>query len=134
MARRRLGKIVSGDVEGYIASNYLACGKEAEKLADKFAEKYATVIRTQTLRVREEPNLESRTLELIPLGERFPNIEEQGEWVKILLSSDDQGNDFEGYVHKDYVDISNIQRLSPLRRSKEELESSKRLKELKLKG
>ena len=87
-------KIVSGDVEGYIASNYLACGKEAEKLADKFAEN-ATVIRTQTLQVREEPNLESRTLELIPLGERFPIIEEQGEWVKILLSSDDQGNDFE---------------------------------------
>jgi cell wall-associated NlpC family hydrolase len=101
-------KIVSGDVEGYIASNYLATGKAAEKLADIHAEKYATVIRTQTLRVREEPSKEARTLELIPLGERFPIVEEYDEWVKILLSTDDQGDDFTGFVHKDYVDIEVI--------------------------
>lgn len=101
-------KIVSGDVEGYIASNYLATGKAAEKLADEYAEKYATVARTQTLRVREEQSIESRTLELIPLGERFPVVKEYDEWVEILISSDDQGNDFTGYVHKDYVDIEVI--------------------------
>ncbi|TAH67742.1 MAG: hypothetical protein EWM47_08710 [Anaerolineaceae bacterium] len=98
-------KIVSGDVEGYIASNYLATGKAAEKLADEHAEKYATVVRTQTLRVREEASTESRTLELIPLGERFPVVKEYGEWAEILLSTDDQGHDFTGFVHKDYVDI-----------------------------
>lgn len=101
-------KIVSGDVEGYIASNYLATGKAAEKLADEYAEKYATVVRTQTLRVREEQSIESRTLELIPLGERFPVVKEYDEWVEILISSDDSGNDFTGYVHKDYVDIEVI--------------------------
>lgn len=101
-------KIVSGDVEGYIASNYLATGKAAEKLADEYAEKYATVARTQTLRVREAQSLESRTLELIPLGERFPVIKEYDEWAEILISSDDQGNDFTGFVHKDYVDIEVI--------------------------
>lgn len=101
-------KIVSGDVEGYIASNYLATGKAAEKLADEHAEKYATVVRTQTLRVREEQSVEARTLELIPLGERFPVIKEYDEWAEILISSDDQGNDFTGFVHKDYVDIEVI--------------------------
>ena len=83
-------RIVSGDVEGYIASNYLATGKEAEKLVDKYAEKYATVARTQTLRVREQPSTESRTLELIPLGERFPVIKEYEEWAEILISTDDR--------------------------------------------
>lgn len=101
-------KIASGDVTGYIASNYLATGKDAEKLEDKYAEKYATVVNTPTLRVREEPSTESRTLELIPLGERYPVLEEHDEWVKILLSSDDSGHDFTGYVHKDYVDIEVI--------------------------
>ena len=101
-------KIVSGDVEGYIASNYLATGKAAEKLADEYAEKYATVVRTQTLRVREEQSIEAKTLELIPLGERFPVIKEYDEWAEILISSDDQGNDFTGFVHKDYVDIEVI--------------------------
>lgn len=101
-------KIVSGDVEGYIASNYLAVGRAAEKEADEHAEKYATVVRTQTLRVREEPNLDSRTLELIPLGERYPAIKEYDNWVEILLGTDDQGNDFTGYVHKDYVEVEII--------------------------
>lgn len=101
-------KIVSGDVEGFIASNYLAVGKAAEKMADEHAEKYATVVKTQTLRVREERSTEARTLELIPLGERYPVIEEYDDWVRILLSSDDQGNDFTGFVHKDYVEIEAI--------------------------
>ncbi len=98
-------KIVSGDVEGYIASNYLAIGKEAEILADEYAEKTATVVNTPTLRVREEQSLEARTLELIPEGERYPVIKEYDEWVEILISSDDQGDDFTGFVHRDYVDI-----------------------------
>ncbi|NLP16411.1 MAG: C40 family peptidase [Clostridiales bacterium] len=101
-------KIVSGDVEGYIASNYLATGKAAEKLADEHAEKYATVVKTQTLRVREAQSTDSRTLELIPLGERFPVIKEYDEWAEILLSTDDSGDDFTGFVHKDYVEIEVI--------------------------
>ena len=101
-------KIVSGDVEGYIASNYLATGKAAEKLADEYAEKYATVIGTQTLRVRKEQSTDSTTLELIPLGERFPVVKEYEDWAEILLGTDDQGNDFTGFVHKDYVDIEVI--------------------------
>ena len=46
-------------------------------MIDEYAEKYATVVNTQTLRVREEPSTDSRTLELIPLGERYPVLEKQ---------------------------------------------------------
>jgi len=122
-------KIVSGDVEGYIASNYLASGEAAEKMIDEYAEKYATVVNTQTLRVREEPSTDSRTLELIPLGERYPVLEEQAEWVKILITSDDDGQDLTGYVHKDYVDIEvvfkkaiSIEEEQRLKRMQEEAE------------
>ena len=103
-------KIASGDVEGYILSDYLAIGREAEREADKYAEKYATVARTPTLRVREEQSTEAKTLELIPLGERYPVIKEYNDWAEILLSTDDDesGNDFTGFVHKDYVNIEII--------------------------
>ncbi|NLJ96791.1 MAG: SH3 domain-containing protein [Clostridiales bacterium] len=101
-------KIVSGDVEGYILSDYLAIGKEAEREADEHADKFATVVGTQTLRVREQQSTESRTLELIPLGERYPVIKEYDQWAEILISTDDNGNDFTGFVHKDYVDIEII--------------------------
>lgn len=98
-------RIESGNVEGYIASNYLAINDEAEDLIDEYAEKYATVT-TQTLKVRAEQSTESKVLELIPGGETFPVLEEYEEWVKILLAIDDStGDEFTGYVHKDYVDI-----------------------------
>lgn len=100
-------KIESGDVEGYIASNYLVTGKDAEKMADEHAKKFATVT-TQTLRVREEQSTDSRILEQIPLESRFPVVKEYDEWAEILISSDDEGRDFTGYVHKDFVDIEII--------------------------
>lgn len=99
-------KIKSGDVEGFIASNYLATGKEAEEMAEEYATKYATVRLTETLRVREEQSTESRTLELIPLGETFIVVKEYEEWAEILIGTD-EANDREitGFVHKDYVEI-----------------------------
>ncbi len=98
-------RIKSGDVEGYIAANYLVTGKAAEKMADEYATKYATVINTATLRVRSKPSKESTTRELIPEGETYIVLKEYEEWAEILLGSDDSGNDFTGYVSKDYVKI-----------------------------
>lgn len=98
-------KIKSGDVEGYIAANYLVTGKDAEKMADEFATKYATVINTSTLRVRAEQSTDATTLELIPEGETYIVLKEYEEWAEILLGTDDSGSDFTGFVSKDYVKI-----------------------------
>lgn len=98
-------KIVSGDVEGYIDSNYLATGDEAEKMADEYATKYATVTGTQTLRVREEQSEESTTLELIPEGETYIVTKEYEDWAEILISTSESNVDFTGYVSKKYVTI-----------------------------
>lgn len=99
-------KIVSGEVEGYIASMYLAIGEEAETMVDKYADKYATV-NTETLRVRAEQSTESTIQALIPRGETYPVLNEYEEWVEILLGNDDEnGSEYTGYVHKDYVDIT----------------------------
>ena len=100
-------KIQSGDVKGYIASNYLAIGHDAEAMIDEYATQYATVRGTQTLRVREEMSTDSTTLTLIPLGETYPVVKNHGAWVEIVLGTDDQtGGDFTGFVSGEYIDLS----------------------------
>jgi cell wall-associated NlpC family hydrolase len=105
-------KIKSGDVEGYIAMDFLAIGDEAEAMVDDYATKWATV-NTQTLRVREKPSTDSSILTLIPSGETYVVVQEQDEWVEILLGTDEEtGTDFTGFVKKEsdenqkLVDIS----------------------------
>lgn len=100
-------KIKSGEVEGYIASDFLAIGDSAAEMVDKYATKYATVVGTQTLRVREDQSTDSKTQTLIPLGETYVVINEYDEWVEILLGTDeDTGADFTGFVNKEFVNIT----------------------------
>ena len=99
-------KIQSGDVKGYIASNYLAIGRDAEAMVDEYATQYATV-NTQTLRVRNDMSVESGILTLIPKGETYPVLKDHGEWVEIVLGADEEtGGDFTGFVSKEYVEMT----------------------------
>ena len=93
-------KIRSGQVEGYIKSDYLAIGFSAEKLVDKFGTKIAT-INTETLKVREAKNTECAVLTLVSGEESFEILREDKEWVKIMVDGDTKG-----FVSKEYVDIS----------------------------
>ncbi|MCI8307016.1 MAG: SH3 domain-containing protein [Lachnospiraceae bacterium] len=93
-------KIKSGSVEGYIKSEYLAIGKKAEKLVDKYGTKLATV-RTTTLKVREERNTECTVLTLVPDGEVFEVTKEYKDWVKIIVDDETRG-----YVSREYVELS----------------------------
>ncbi len=98
-------KIESGDVKGYIAQDFLAIGKDAEDMVDEYASQYATV-NTQTLRVREQSDINSKILTLIPGGETYPVKKNYGDWVELILGADeDTGGDFTGFVSADYVDI-----------------------------
>lgn len=93
-------KVKSGSVEGYIKSSFLAIGKEAEKVAEQYGTKLATVA-TTTLKVREEKNQDSTVLTLIPEGESYEVIKEYDGWVKIQIDED-----LKGYVSTDYVTTS----------------------------
>ena len=83
-------KIKSGQVEGYIKSDYLAIGFSAEKLVDKFGTKIATV-NTETLKVREAKNTECAVLTLVSGEESFEVLREDKEWVKIMVDGDTKG-------------------------------------------
>lgn len=99
-------KIKSGSVTGYINSEFLAIGFDAEELVDKYGTKWAEVT-TTTLKVREKPSTEAITLTLIPIGESYQVLKEKDGWVKILLDEGDEGEEStKGWISGDYVNIS----------------------------
>lgn len=92
-------KISSGNVTGYIKKEFLAIGKKAEKLEDKYGTKYAKVT-TETLKVREKKNTNCTILTLVPEGERYLVKSQSKKWVKIEV---EEGT--VGYVSADYVKV-----------------------------
>lgn len=92
-------KIKSGEVEGYVKSEYLLSGDAALIRAAEVKQTIATVT-TMTLYVREQPNTECTIITSMPMGEELEVIEVLDGWVKVNVDSD------EGYVCADYVDIS----------------------------
>jgi cell wall-associated NlpC family hydrolase len=132
-------KIQSGDVKGYIASNFLAIGKDAESMVDEYATQYATV-NTQTLRVREDTSVDSKILTLIPGGETYPVKKIVGDWVEIVLGADeDTGGDFTGFISKEFVEIKvefkfaiSVEEEQRILREQEEAERAERERKEKL--
>ncbi|NLK75301.1 MAG: C40 family peptidase [Clostridiales bacterium] len=132
-------RIKSGDVEGYIAANYLVTGRDAEKMADEYATKTATVT-TETLRVRENQSTDSKIITLIPGGETYIVLKEHEQWAEILLGTDEQtGRDYTGFVSKDYIDIKiefkkaiSIEEENRIRRQQEEAERAEAERKRKL--
>lgn len=132
-------KIKSGDVEGYIASTFLAIGDAAESMVNEYADKYATV-NTQTLRVRAEQSTDSEIQALIPEGETYPVVNEHEEWVELLLGNDDEtGAEFTGFVKKEYVKITvnfdyaiSIEEENRIKREQEEAERAEAERKRKL--
>lgn len=92
-------KIKSGEVEGYVKSEYLLSGDAALFCAEQIKQTIATVT-TTTLYVREQPNTECTIITSMPMGEELEVIEVLDGWVKVNIDSD------EGYVSADYVTIS----------------------------
>ena len=90
--------ISSGKVEGYVLSEYLYTGEEASTEAEQVISTVATVT-TNTLKVREQPSMDCEVITLVPNGEELDVVEEEGDWVKILL------DDEEDFVSAEYVKI-----------------------------
>ena len=91
-------KITSGNVTGYVKSEFVVCGDE--ELAKKVSRRVATV-HTETLFVRTEPTTESDVLGMVPDQEDLTITDEsENGWTKVAI---EEG---EGYVSNDYVSKS----------------------------
>ena len=96
-------KIESGITLGYVRNDFLLFGDSAGAYAEETCPKKATVT-TETLYVRAEQNEASECLTMIPEGESYEVIPQDGdvdEWTYIRVDSDIQG-----YVSSEYIDVS----------------------------
>lgn len=91
-------QITSGNVTGYVKSEFVVCGDE--ELAKQVSRRVATV-HTETLFVRTEPTTESDVLGMVPDQEELTVTDESVDgWTKVSI---EEG---EGYVSNDYVSKS----------------------------
>ncbi len=90
--------IQSGEVTGYVKSEYLLTGDEARSLAETLMTTVATSL-TDALNVREQPNTDCAVLDQVYTGEELVVIEDLGDWIKVDLDGE------EGYVSKQYANI-----------------------------
>ena len=92
-------KIESGNVSGYIKSEYFVTGEAAKAVAIQCGYVNATVT-TETLNVRDGQGTENRLLTQLPEGGVFDVIQYGDGWVYLNVDEDIQG-----WVSMDYVDI-----------------------------
>ena len=91
-------KIRSGNITGYVKSEYILTGQQAKDKALQVA-KLMAISNTDGVNVRTEPNTNSSIYTQISNRERFLVADQQDGWVKIEI--DDQ----DAYLSSDYVDV-----------------------------
>ena len=93
-------KIRSGNVSGYIKSDFVAVGAEAESAADEAAYNVAYVY-PEVLIVRAEPSEDSREIDRVYEGQEVEVVDTEGDWAKVCLAPDSYG-----YISAYYIDYN----------------------------
>ena len=93
-------QVISGNVEGYIKSEFFLYGDEAVAVIDDYVTRYA-VVQADRLNVREQPDITAKRVGYIDNGEKIKILENLGEWIKVQYT--DKAT---GYVAAQYVTIS----------------------------
>lgn len=92
--------VVSGNVEGYIKSEFFLYGDAAVAVIDDYVTRYATVL-ADRLNVREQPDIESSRVGYIDNGEKVKLLDNLGDWLKVQYTDRSIG-----YVSAQYVTVS----------------------------
>ncbi|MGN0383738.1 MAG: NlpC/P60 family protein [Eubacterium sp.] len=97
-------KIQSGNVEGYIKSEYFITGEEAQQYALDNGYVLATV-NGSGLRVRKKPSLKSKVVSAIYVGATYAvtAYSEDDNWIKLAIE-----DGVKGWVSTDYIDVEII--------------------------
>lgn len=92
-------KIRSGNLEGWVKNDFLLFEEEAEALRNEVGTLKATV-ETDALRVRKEADEEAGVYKLVKAGDTLEAVEEQGDWVSVMVDEETTG-----YIASDYVSV-----------------------------
>ena len=87
----------SGNVEGYVSKDYVAIGEEASQIAAEHS--YTTAqVDTEILNVRSSATTDSDVIATIDNNNEIEVVEDQGDWIKVILDGE-----MYGYISSDYV-------------------------------
>ena len=121
-------KIVSGDCEGYVSNEYLKFGMEAKAVAERDCSFVATIT-TDTLKVRAEASEDSKTRDLIGLGEKVNVLEDLDGWLKIEFG---EGG---AYIKEEYAsvefEVGEAQTMEQIREAEAAAEAARKKEALK---
>ena len=90
-------RVRSGNVEGYVASQYIATGAAAEAISSDVGYHVAEV-GAEVLNVRSEPSADSEIVATVTNTQEVEVVEDCGEWLKVAVDADCYG-----YVSVEYV-------------------------------
>lgn len=85
--------VTSGDIEGYVSSEYVLTGEEAQEKAKSLVTDLAVVL-TDNLNIREEPSVDSNVVGQCLEGERYEILDQTDGWYQIPG----------GYISMDYAE------------------------------
>ena len=92
-------KIQSGNITGYVKSDYILTGQAAKDEAMQVAELMA-IVSTDMLNARSEPSTDSKIWTQISNNERYPVLKQVDGWVEIELEENSSA-----FVSTDYIDV-----------------------------
>lgn len=90
-------KVKSGNVEGYVASQYIATGAAADTLSSE-AGYHVAEVGAEVLNVRAAASEDSEVVTTVTGTQEVEVVEDCGEWLKVAVDADCYG-----YVSADYV-------------------------------
>ena len=80
--------IKSGEVEGYVSTDYLLTGPDAKLKAQELVRTVA-IAETDGLNVRDEASTDSAVMTQVLKGEELDFVEDLGDWIQVSLDGDD---------------------------------------------
>lgn len=89
-------KVEAGAITGYIRNDLLVYGEEAKNLYQEVHGISGTV-EASSLRLREEPSLESRQIGAVPQGTKIRLLGRDGEWFQVQI------DDADAYMFAEYI-------------------------------
>ncbi|MBQ8984131.1 MAG: cell wall hydrolase [Lachnospiraceae bacterium] len=92
-------RILSGEVEGYVKTEYILSGKDAEPMVEEYG-KYIGTVTADLVRVRRDADMDSEPIAMLEQDDEVFVTDTLDGWYQILFNET-----WEGYVSADYMDV-----------------------------
>lgn len=92
-------QVTSGNVSGYVKTEYILTGKEAEPLAEEYGKNVGTVT-ADIVKVRREPSTDSEAIAMLQENDQVNVTETLDGWYGVLVNEN-----WEGYVSAEFLSV-----------------------------